>query len=496
VGGKPSLSGRAQGNRNEFIGKSCAGYFLMDSFFPDGREKARFTTPWWRSGRWCQLEIRTADEPLTLKALGIIESRYPAPVTSRFRSDDTSIDGVVRVCVRGMQMDMHEHLCDGPHYEQQMYVGDSYVQGDIISAMNSDDRLVRRSISLFDFCRRDNGMLPMNCPTVGTQESATYTMIWPLMLESYMMRHENSAWLKARFPGLCHTMTGLAEFENGDGLLENLPGWNFVDWVEQPRQWPVGIPPNGMSGAGVNSENNLFYVLSLQAAARVADGLGHPAFARYWREKADRIGKKTMETFWDGVSGLMAGTPDRKEFSEHSQCLTILAGILSPAEEASAFKSLVERDGLSRATDYFRYYRFKVYAKMGRMDLFMKKLDFWREHVKLGIRCPLEDDDFNSKSDCHAWAAHPLFFLHSAVVGVTPAEPWFKTVRIAPQPGGLKWIDAATPHPKGMILTKLSFSGGVVEGEVTLPEGVSGVFEWNGRTLRLCPGTQKVAFPD
>jgi hypothetical protein len=82
------------------------------------------------------------------------------------------------------------------------------------------------------------------------------------------------------------------------------------------------------------------------------------------------------------------------------------------------------------------------------------------------------------------------------VAGVTPAEPWFKTVRIAPQPGGLKWIDAATPHPKGMILTKLSFSGGAVEGEVTLPEGVSGVFEWNGRTLRLCPGTQKVAFPD
>ena len=76
---------------------------------------------------------------------------------------------------------------------------------------------------------------------------------------------------------------------------------------------------------------------------------------------------------------------------------------------------------------------------------------------------------------------------------MTPAEPWFKTLRIAPQPGGLKWIDAATPHPKGAILTKLRFDGNSVEGEVTLPDGVRGVFEWKGRRLPLRSGAQKIA---
>ena len=65
-------------------------------------------------------------------------------------------------------------------------------------------------------------------------------------------------------------------------------------------------------------------------------------------------------------------------------------------------------------------------------------------------------------------------------------------MRIAPQPGGLKWIDAATPHPKGMILVKLRFDGGMVEGEVTLPEGVDGVFEWKGRKIPLGPGTRSI----
>ena len=125
----------------------------------------------------------------------------------------------------------------------------------------------------------------------------------------------------------------------------------------------------------------------------------------------------------------MAGTPDKQGLSEHAQILAILAGVLSSDQEASAFKALTERNDLFRATDYFRYYLFRVYAKMGRMDLFLKKMDFWRDHVKWGLRCPLEDDGIEAKSDCHAWAAHPLFFLHSAIAGVTPDEPWFRIRR-------------------------------------------------------------------
>lgn len=35
--------------------------------------------------------------------------------------------------------------------------------------------------------------------------------------------------------------------------------------------------------------------------------------------------------------------------------------------------------------------------------------------------------------------------------------------------------------------------GGEVEGEVTLPDGVSGVFEWNGKAIPLKPGRQTIA---
>jgi hypothetical protein len=35
--------------------------------------------------------------------------------------------------------------------------------------------------------------------------------------------------------------------------------------------------------------------------------------------------------------------------------------------------------------------------------------------------------------------------------------------------------------------------GGEVEGEVTLPYGVSGVFEWKGKAIPLKPGRQTIA---
>ena len=111
--------------------------------------------------------------------------------------------------------------------------------------------------------------------------------------------------------------------------------------------------------------------------------------------------------------------------------------------------------------------------------------------MKTGLRTPLEAPG-EARSDCHAWGSHPLLHLHAGVAGVTPASPFFKTVRIAPNPGGLKWLDAVTPHPKGQIVTKLTFEGNTVRGEVTLPADVSGVFEWGKTKQPLHPGHQTV----
>ena len=480
----PVIEGAKKGHRGEFVGKKVE--CVTDTFLLDGGTDRMFTTHWWRCGKWCLLRVKTADQPVTVKRLAITESRYPLAYEGSFESDDPTLDAVQKICLRGMQMCSHEMFFDCPYYEQQMYPGDTRVQLQVVSALTSDDRLIRRAIELYDFSRREDGMVGMNFPTYGTQDSATYTLIWPLMFRDYVMWHDNLPWLKARMPGLRATLHGMELYENGNGLLEKLPGWCFMDWVPSFQD---GVAPDGY---GLSALNNLFYVHALQSAAVAEEAVGNAELAAYWRNKAKRVAEKVIATFWSAERGMVADTVKKDKFSEHAQCLALLAGILPADKEAQSLQGLITAPDLARTTVYFSHYLFDTYTRFGRTDLTLKRFDLWRDYVKNGMCTPLESPG-DARSDCHAWGAHPIYHLHAGIAGVTPAEPCFKSVRVAPQPAGLTKIKSKTPHPKGFVELDLSFEGDKVRGTVKLPEGVFGEFVWRKTRLPLKPGLQEVS---
>lgn len=97
------------------------------------------------------------------------------------------------------------------------------------------------------------------------------------------------------------------------------------------------------------------------------------------------------------------------------------------------------------------------------------------------------------RSDCHAWSASPLYDFLSTICGVVPASPGFASVRIAPALGELESVSATIPHPLGEIrvsLVKKGKSG--INADITLPEGVTGEFLWNGRIVKLNNGNQQI----
>ena len=61
----------------------------------------------------------------------------------------------------------------------------------------------------------------------------------------------------------------------------------------------------------------------------------------------------------------------------------------------------------------------------------------------------------------------------------------------------MAWLKATVPHPRGEIQLDLARSGARgLKAEVTLPEGVDGWFEWEGRTVALHGGKQTLSFAD
>ena len=478
-------------DRNAFVGKTLGGY--GDIYRPDGRP-ARFTSLWWRTGRWAEIRIETQDEPLTLTRLSLIESRYPLERESAFACEDDTLPAVQKICLRGMQMCCHEMLFDCPFYEQQMYPGDTRVQLLVLSALFRDDRIIRRAIEMYDLAARDDGMVPFNYPTRGLQEGGSYTLCWLLMFGDYAMWHDNAEWLRARVPGMRHTLSGMANYEDADGILCNLPGWNFYDWPSVNPYKTESWAPGSMEGdAERGSIMSLFWILALQSAAKVERALGDEAMASYWEGRVKRVADGVIRVFWDKDRGMIADTDAKTHFSEHALSLAIIADILPEDKRARVVKALVEATDLCRATVYFSHYLFEAYFRIGRGDLFQKRLDLWREYVKLGLRTPLESPGEKARSDCHAWGSHPIFWLQSGTAGVMPSSPFFKTVRVAPQPGELKSVKAKVPHPKGFVEVDLAFDGDAATGTVTLPDGINGEFVFGGRTLPLTAGTNHLA---
>jgi len=147
---------------------------------------------------------------------------------------------------------------------------------------------------------------------------------------------------------------------------------------------------------------------------------------------------------------------------------------------------------LTPASYYFDFYVLEALAKAGLGDRYIERLAPWQAMLKLGLTSAPENPE-PTRSDTHAWAAHPNYGLLATVLGVRPASSGFRTVRIAPSLGPLKQATGRVPHPLGNIDVQLMREGqGGLRAEITLPRGLSGELVWQGQRRSLHEGRQTI----
>ena len=247
------------------------------------------------------------------------------------------------------------------------------------------------------------------------------------------------------------------------------------------------MPPDGDTESP-NAEINLQYLHAILSAAITEEAMGDTMLAAHWRARAERLKEAIRRTFWCEDKALFASNVGKTAFSEHAQCLALLADIVTGDDAERCFKALVDTPDLARGTIYYKHYLFTTFFKFRRADLFFKNLGFWRDCLDWNLSTILETPDINSRSDCHGWGSHPLWHLHTGVAGVKSAAPFYAKVLVEPQPAHLKHISSVTPTPKGDVKLDLAFDGDKVSGIVTLPAGLAGMFRWNGVDMPLEDG--------
>jgi hypothetical protein len=125
-------------------------------------------------------------------------------------------------------------------------------------------------------------------------------------------------------------------------------------------------------------------------------------------------------------------------------------------------------------------------------DEYLASLDPWRKLLPLHFST-WPETPAPTRSDSHAWSAHPIYDLLTLVAGIEPASPGFATVRIAPHLGSLPWLTATYPHPEGNIEVKYERKGADFNADITLPGKLTGTFQLNnGRSMPLKPGRNQI----
>jgi hypothetical protein len=307
------------------------------------------------------------------------------------------------------------------------------------------------------------------------------------MVHDYYMHRDDRAFVRQRLAGIRGVLDWYGRHVDSTGMLGPMPYWNYVDWT--PR-WPRGVPPGANDGNSATI--SLLYAYALQRAADLEDGVGAPGLGTLYRARADSVLRATRARAWDGSRHLFRDAPDAMAFSQHTNVIALLVGAVPASERRAMMERVLSDTALAPATYYFGFYVFEALRETGLADRYVERLAPWRDMLALGLTSTPENPE-PTRSDTHAWAAHPNYGLLATVLGVRPASPGFRTVRIAPALGPLRRAEGRIAHPRGDIDVSLERVGaGGLHAVVTLPEGVTGTFEWAGKRVPLRAGRQEI----
>jgi alpha-L-rhamnosidase len=295
---------------------------------------------------------------------------------------------------------------------------------------------------------------------------------------------------------------------------------------DRAREWVRGVPPGGAYGH--STVISLQFVYALERAAELEERLGMSMLADHYRSVARKVRDAVRTRTWDAARGLFRDRPDgdivgaglsasardgisgelRRDLAEalgagghapptYSQQTNVMAALtdaVAPADQAALMERVLSDATLTQSSYYFGYYQLEALRKAGLGERYVDQLAPWRRMLDLGLTTVPEAPE-PTRSDSHAWSAHPNYGLLATVLGVRPAEPGFKSVRITPHLGTLQRAEGRVPHPRGVIEVRLARIGGSgLRAEVTLPEGLHGVLEWAGKKTALRPGRQDLSF--
>ena len=412
--------------------------------------------------RFLRVDLVSEDVEVPLVAVRAVSRYRDIPYIGSFKCNDERINKIWETGAYTVHLNMQDYLWDGIKRDRLVWIGDMHPEVMTVGTVFGNHEVVRKSL---DYVRDGTPA------TSWMNGICSYSLWWIIIHHHLYWYYGDKEYLSAQKTYLTELLRNV--MKNIDGNKEAYKSGRFIDW-------PTNDNPDAIH-AGLQA----LTVRALEAGSELAGWLSDPALAKECR---------------DAATNLRTYVPDNKGNKEAAALLAI-EGML----DAKTAHDIIVKDGAKDFTSFMGYYMLEALAKNGSyadaLDLIS---EYWGRMLDLGATTFWEDfnymdsknaariDEFvpEGKFDihadggaycyvglrhsfCHGWASGPTAWLSQHILGVEPASPGFKTVRIRPHLGNLKWVEGDFPTPYGIIhVTHSRRPDGQISSTVELPEGV------------------------
>ncbi len=435
------------------------------------------------------------DDAVSLR-VSIADRHRPRPEGATFECSDPLLEEIWRVGLRTVDLCALDAYVDCPTREQRAWTGDSVVHQMVDLVANPDWSMPRWHPELAAQTR-DDGMLVMSAASDFALDDRTFVPDWSLhWIRSvhHLYRYTGDRELVAELlPVAVRALRWFEPYLDDDGLLCDVSGWVLLDW-------------SSVHSRGCSSTLNALWARALEDAAELAAWLGDEGTVE-WATARRRAVAAAFDRFWDDSRGVyvdhVVDGEVRRAAAQHPGAAALAAGIVPAERVARVAERLVDRDRLVRhswvmdpltadgagdgfvhlvngypepdwdveqqmveAQPFFRYVLHDGLARAGRADRVADLCRDWSVFLDAGETTWPEC--WTGGTRCHGWSSTPTRDLVVHTLGITPAEPGYAAVRVAPALGDLEWARAVVPTPHGPVTVE-AHRDGTVEVDSPVP---------------------------
>ncbi|MBB6635057.1 family 78 glycoside hydrolase catalytic domain [Cohnella thailandensis] len=447
----------------------------------EGRQS--YESPVRRGLRYLMVTVRNASRPVRLFGVQIAQSNYPVAEIGRFHSSDPLLNDIWEISKHTTRLCMEDTFVDCPAYEQAFWVGDSRNEALVNYYVFGATDIVRRCLELVPGSAWQTPLYADQVPSGWSSVIPNWTFFWAIACREFAEHAGDRSFAKRMWPKIRFTLEHYLRKIDDRGLFF-IRGWNLLDWA------PIDQPRNG-----VVTHQNAILARTLRDAAKLAELAGAAEEGAVFAKAADSLVEAINEHLWSDerqayLDCIHADGRRSDVFSIQTQVVAYLNGVAEGERKDRIAGYLIEPPAsfVQIGSPFMAFFYYEALASLGRYDIMLddmranygQMIEYeatacWEMYPNFKENRP--NPKMLTRSHCHAWSAAPGYFLGAVVLGVRRASDGWKSVKVAPQPGDLKWARGAVPLPDG---GRIDVSWRIVEREggrvfdleVRAPKGV------------------------